>query len=204
MSELASFFSKMCRPRQRDIDAGCTVFRQGDPAGDIFLVTDGRIRLVRYTADGDVLTMFRALPGDTFAEAALFAENYHCTAVADIASRVTCFPRAQLLQGLASEPAAMLDLIALLSGQVRELRTLLEIRSIHKAPARIMLYLRLHADPATGVFSHAESLKDLALELGLAHETLYRTLTNLEKEGEIARTGRSILVRRQNFNGGRL
>jgi CRP-like cAMP-binding protein len=204
MSDLASLFSTICRPRQREIAAGDTVFQQGDPAGDIFLVAAGCVRLVRYTADGDALTMFRAKPGETFAEAALFAEVYHCTAVADLASRVSCFPKAQLLKGLEEQPAAMLDLIALLSSQVRKLRTLLEIRSIHAAPARTMQYLRLHVDARTGVYSPAGSLKDVALELGLAHETFYRTLASLERDGKITRKGRCILVRPLETDGERL
>lgn len=56
MSELVLFFSKRCRPHQRDIKTGCAVFRQSEPAGDIFLVTGGRIRLVcSQNSNGDRL-----------------------------------------------------------------------------------------------------------------------------------------------------
>jgi CRP-like cAMP-binding protein len=204
MSELATLLGAICESRQREIKAGGALFQQGDPADDIFLVREGMVRLVRYTSDGDAITMFRALPGQTFAEAALFADFYHCSAVADLASRVTCFPTGQLLRGLENKPTVMLELIARLSGQVRELRTLLETRSIKTASERTMHYLHLHADPGTGVFTHAGSLKELAAKLGLAHETFYRTLRYLEKEGKISKTGRTIMLRPAKPHGDRL
>ena len=89
--ELAELLQSLCSSRLRDIPAGGAVFRQGDPAADIFLVIDGRIRLVRYTDEGEALTLFTARAGQTFAEAALFADRYHCTAMADKASRVAAF-----------------------------------------------------------------------------------------------------------------
>ena len=152
------------------------------------------VRLVRYTACGEALTLFRATPGQTFAEAALFADVYHCTAVADVASSIACFPKKELLQGLGEQPAAMLELTALLSRQVRELRTLLEIRSIRSAEARVLQYLHLHADARSGVLVLSGTMKEFAVDLGLAHETFYRTLASLEKKGEISRNGRSVLV----------
>jgi DNA-binding IclR family transcriptional regulator len=41
------------------------------------------------------------------------------------------------------------------------------------------------------------SLKDLAIDLGLTHETLYRTLAAMERENLISRDDRSLALVRQ-------
>jgi len=189
---LAELLHSLSRPRLREIPEKGTVFRQGDPAGEIYQVVSGRIRLVRYTDQGESLTLFRAQAGQTFAEAALFSGIYHCTAMAESASRIAGFAKKELLAVLESHPPVMLRLIALLSRQVRDLRTLLEIRSIQAAPERVMQYLKVMADPGSGVFTVATTMKDVAQELGLAHETLYRVLASLEKDKKIEKEGKTI------------
>jgi len=195
MSDFSTLFAEICRPHPRDLAVGDLVFRQGDRAAHIYQVYSGKVRLIRHTPEGGVLTLYRAGAGETFAEAALFAECYHCSAVVDEAGSVACFRKRELLVGLTSQPAIMLDLVAQLSGQVRRLRTMLEIRSIVSAPERVMHYLRLQADPADGCCRLPGALKDVAMELGLAHETFYRVLAALQKEGKIDRAGRCIRLR---------
>jgi CRP-like cAMP-binding protein len=40
------------------------------------------------------------------------------------------------------------------------------------------------------------TVKDLAADLGLAHEALYRTLARMEADGEITRAGSTIKIER--------
>jgi len=195
MSDFATLFAEICRPSLREVAVGDPVFNQGDQASHIFQVIGGRVRLVRHTPEGGVLTLYRAGTGETFAEAALFAEYYHCSAVVDEGGRVACFPKRELLPGLSSRPQLLLDLVAHFSAQVRRLRTLLELRSIVSAPERVMHYLRLRADPGDGRCRLPGALKDVAMELGMAHETFYRVLATLQKEGRIDREGRCIVLR---------
>jgi CRP-like cAMP-binding protein len=182
---------------ERPVVAGGFVFQQGDPARHIYQVQRGRIRLVRYTGDGQCCTLFFAGAGQLFAEAALFAEHYHCAALADTDSVVVTYAKEQLLAGLLEHPESALGYIALLSRQVRELRTLLELRTIQSARDRVLQYLLLHADSAAGNSVPIPfSLKNIAQALGLAHETLYRTLSALEEEGRISRGPASIILKK--------
>jgi CRP-like cAMP-binding protein len=66
--------------RHRDLRAGATLFRQGDPAVAVYVIERGRIALVRHTSEGRRVTLFTAGAGESFAEAALFSEVYHCDA----------------------------------------------------------------------------------------------------------------------------
>lgn len=67
----------------RRIDAGSTVFEEGAMAERFFVLLDGHIRVVRYTADGDQVTMLHIPPGQLFGIArALGRETYPATAIA--------------------------------------------------------------------------------------------------------------------------
>ena len=77
------------------------------------------------------------------------------------------------------------------------LRTRLEQRNIRSARERVRHFLALNAgeDGRTVDLSGA-TLKEVAAELGLSHEALYRTLSALERAGEITRAGTTITLSR--------
>lgn len=195
IASLTELWNRMAPSCERQISPGGFVFQQGDPASHLYLVRYGRIRLVRYTQEGQRCTLFVAETGQTFAEAALFAERYHCSALADTDSRVAGFDKQRLLAHLRGNPEMALGYIALLSHQVHELRTLIELRTIRSAKERLLTYLLQHAEPDSNTVQVARSLKDLAQELGLAHETLYRTLAELEREGQVERGPAAIKIK---------
>ena len=149
MQSIASFIDlwnsmePSCEPQ---ISAGGFVFQQGDPASHLYLVRSGRIRLVRYTWEGQRCTLFCAESGQTFAEAALFSERYHCFARADKDSRVAGFDKQLILAHLREHPDMALCYIAHLSHQVHDLRTLIELRTIRSAKERVLTYLLQHAE----------------------------------------------------------
>lgn len=175
--------------------AGEFVFREGDRAKAVYVVEKGLVRLVRFTADGNRAVLHTAGRGASFAEAALFAERYHCSAEAAEPTVVTAVSRKHILDTLRTDNAKMEAYVALLSQQVRELRTRLELRSIRSARERILQYLYLRPGGAGGFIHLPAPLKDVAADLGLTHETFYRQLSALEKEGVIMRDGRRIRIR---------
>ena len=67
---------------------------------------------------------------------------------------------------------------------------------VRSAKERAMLYLDFHADLEAGVVNLRSQLQDIAGELGLSREALYRTLASLERQGTIERTGSRILLKR--------
>lgn len=160
-------------------------------ASSIFVVQTGRLRLERHLADGTAVTLAVLGPGDTIAEAALFAETYHCDASAEIRSKIWLFPKKEVEAGLARDPEALMDWARSLAAQIRRLRALLEIRSIKRADARVLSYLDL-LDALGEAWSGDRPVSAVAAELGLTPEALYRTLTRLEEREQIRRAGRAI------------
>jgi CRP/FNR family transcriptional regulator, dissimilatory nitrate respiration regulator len=84
-------------------------------------------------------------------------------------------------------PKAAQSFTAMLARQVMNLRTRLEQRNIHSARDRVRHYLSLNAGTDGRTVTVAGTLKDLATELGLTHEALYRTLADMAAAGEIER-----------------
>jgi len=181
----------------RVLAAGAALFRQEDRATAIFEVERGRLRLTRHTIDNRLVTLHTARAGDLFAEAALFADRYHCDAVAAVDSRVHVYPKRALLAAFRSDPALGERFMAVLAHQIHALRSRLEERNIRSARERVLNHLVLAADADGRAVRLDGTLMDLAAEIGLSHEVLYRSLAALEKDGTITRTRSAIALRKR-------
>ena len=186
------FLSELVTGSLKKYQSDETIFRQGDPARAIFWVEKGQVRLDRDTVEGRTVPIYLAAAGESFAEAALFSSVYHCNAFTTAPSRVIHFPKNEVISVLEKNPDKALEYIALLSGQVRDLRTRLELRNILSARERIHQFLLLHSDPETRLFIVPDTLKEVAGRLGLSHEAFYRELKKLENDAVIRRSGNRI------------
>jgi CRP/FNR family transcriptional regulator, dissimilatory nitrate respiration regulator len=177
------------------VAAGTRLFRQGDPAAAVYYVESGRLRLERYTAAGTTVVLHTAHAGELLAEGALVAEAYHCDAVALEDSRVRVFRKATLLANLKPGSPGH-ALVAVMARQLLRLRQRLELRNVRAADERVMLYLAQNADRGGEVVID-RALQEIAGDLGLSREALYRTLAMLQKTRRIARRpGHIALLRR--------
>ena len=170
-----------------------SLFLQNSQADSLFFLEKGRIKLIRDTEDGKPLVIHIAYAQETFAEASMFASNYHCNAVSDTASIVRVYSKKDIKKYLENNNNAMMDLLSLYTKQVRGLRLLNEIKSINSAYDRVLTFLNSEADNNLEInFSY--SLKDMSQKLGLAHETFYRTLKQLELDGKIVKNSNCIKI----------
>ena len=179
-----------------NLEPGESVFRQGDPVSGVFRVTAGRVRLKRHLEDGSTVAVHTAAAGETFAEAALFAAAYHCDAVAETPAEVLRYDARQVRAHLARDPAAAMALARALAGQVRDLRGRLELRNIRSARERVTGWLRLHAHGSPPTVVLRRPWMEVAAEIGLSREALYRALAELVGSGVIRRDGeRTVLLK---------
>jgi len=172
------------------------LFRQGEKVTAIYFIETGRLRLERRTFDGRSLIVGTTPAGEFFVEAAIFADSFHCDAVATEPSRVRIYPKAAVLNALRADSASAMSFLAHVSHQVIELRQHIELMKVRSAKERVMLYLDLHAGPDGRTVKPRGQLQDIASELGLTREALYRTLSNLERSGTIERAGDHIMLAR--------
>ncbi len=181
---------------RRSLARDDVLFKQGDKVTAIYFVEAGRLRLERRTFDGRVLVLGITTAGRFFVEAALFSDMFHCDAVATEPTQVCVYPKGAVLNALRADPENAMSFLALVAHQVIELRQRLEIMKVRSAKERVMLYLDLNAEPDGRTVNLRSQLQDIASELGLTREVLYRTLASLERAGAIERAGDRILLKK--------
>src|SRR6266540_2306577 len=115
---------------RRSLARNEVLFRQGDKVTAIYFIEAGRLRLQRRTFDGRLLTLGTTPAGEFFVEAALFADTYHCDAVATEPSRVRLYPKAVLLNALRTDPGSAMFFLTLIARQVMQLRQRLELMKV--------------------------------------------------------------------------
>lgn len=177
----------------RVLTPGELLFQQGDHAAAIYRVESGRLRLIRRTVDDHLVILHTARRGEFFAEASLFADTYHCDAVAATSSQV---PKAEVIKVLRADPAFAEAFIARLAHQIQELRARMELRNIRSARERVLQYLRLHSGGYQRSVPVEGELQDIAAELGMSREAFYRALAALEAEGQLARKQSTIILKK--------
>ena len=116
--------------------------------------------------------------------ASLDQTAYHCDAVAVAQTEVLLISRRAFIDALGEEDFRM-KWIALLSRELRRVRALSQRLSLRSAQARIVHYIE--AEGEHGRLLLSQTKKDWAAELGLTHESLYRTLGKLERDGIVVR-----------------
>lgn len=179
---------------ERKLKAGESLFRVGDRTAGVYEIAAGRVRLARVDRSGHEVVLHVAGAGDTIAEASLYSPHYHCDAIASTDAVVRLYPKAAVLSAFAQNAALAQAFTAMLARQVMSLRTRVEQRNIRSARERLWHYLSANADAAGRQVTLHGTLKDLAAELGLSHEALYRTLAALERSGAIRREKGCILL----------
>lgn len=162
---------------------GELLFRQGDSASAIYKVESGRLRLIRRTVDDHLVILHTACRGELFAEASLFADAYHCDAVAVAPSNVRVYPKQTVMEAMRTNAALAEAFMARLARQLQELRARMELRNIRSARDRVLQYLRLCAGTHGRNIAIDGRIQDIAAEIGMTREALYRTLAALEEEG---------------------
>jgi CRP/FNR family transcriptional regulator, dissimilatory nitrate respiration regulator len=182
--------------KTRTLQAGEFLFRQGDAAMFVFAIERGQLRLERRTFDGRLVPLHLARAGETFAEAALFADQYHCDAVTLTEAVLKALPKATLLVELEQSRGQAPTLVHAMARPLHALRQRLELRNVRSARERVLLALEQRVADESRTVVLEGPLQDFAADLGLTREALYRTLATLHASGQIVRDGSQITLRR--------
>ncbi|ODU97396.1 MAG: hypothetical protein ABT20_18625 [Rubrivivax sp. SCN 70-15] len=167
--------------------AGANIFRTGSPTHSVFFVQTGAVRLLRFGRAGEEVVLHEARAGEFFAEASLDSPRYHCDAVASEPSELLQVPAAALRDLLEVDGDFARQWAALLARQLRDVRSRVERLSLKGAAERVRHLLACEGRGPRCEMVLEGTLKDLARDLGLTHETLYRTLAAMERDGVIER-----------------
>jgi CRP/FNR family transcriptional regulator len=166
------------------------LFRAGSAPGGLYVVLDGRVRVVRGTG-GRQHVVHTEGPGGTLGEVPLFAGGtYPATAIAAEPTTCALLTPAALRRAVADEPAVAFLLLGRLATRVRELVQRLDDRSTRRVTARVAEHLLARAGGASGArVSLGMTQGALAEELGTVREVVVRALAALRRQGAITALG---------------
>jgi len=169
------------------------LFRQGDRAKAVYILSEGRLRCCRSTAERQLMTLAVVNTSQILGEEALFSDRYLTSAIADTPTQLLAYPIQALESAIAQFPELGAHLITLIGQKVQRLQTLLELRSIRSAALRVQQYLQYQADGTQAVYIEG-TWKAIASELSLTPQTLSKALAQLEKSGQIERQSNRIYL----------
>lgn len=171
-----------------------TLFLRGHSVDFLPFVLSGELKAVRAQSDGAECIMVRGMAGEFFAESALAAPHFVCDGIALCSSKVALLPAETLRQALREDGDFALAFSLALARQARKQCSRYERLRLKRARDRVLHYLACEGGEA-GCAALAGSLADLAAELALEPETLYRTIAELESEGRVERADHCLKLR---------
>lgn len=154
----------------RGLAKGDLLFRRDDPVRSMFLVKKGVVALERPLSDGELLTLHVAGSGAALAEASLFAETYHCDAVARSDASVAVITRGDFEAALRRSPDAAMSIIETHAKAVQSQRARIEILRLRRVSDRLDAWLDIHGQVSKGDW------KKVADQIGVSAPALYREL----------------------------
>jgi CRP-like cAMP-binding protein len=170
---------------------GERLFPQGKKPEYMFYVATGEVVLQRLGTQGEALVLQRARQCFV-AEASLQSARYHCETMVTVSGELVAIPVAPLRQALLLDPAFAMRWMAMLNRELKRLRAQCERLSLKGVRDRL-LHL-IESEGTGGRLPLGAGLKSIALELGVTHEALYRSVAALEKKGVLRREDGQIIL----------
>lgn len=185
----------------RHIEKGETVFEEGQEARRFFILLDGHIRVVRYTAQGDQVIVTYIPPGELFGIAqAIRRKTYPATAIAAADCIVLSWPSplfdvfSEKYEGFAGETYRMIgERLTERNDRLISMAT----QRVEQRVASALLNLSAHSGrPVQGGIEIAFpiSRQDLSEMTATTLYTASRLLSSWEKDGIIKSLRKRILV----------
>ena len=180
----------------RDFQARSQVFRPGQPAESFYVILAGRVKISKTSAAGDEQILHLYGPGQTFGEAAMWADiNYPAGAETLTDATLLVVRRAALKSLLKKDPDLALAMLAGLAAKLREFNQLIAQLSLRDVPARLAeALLQISARTGFDSFDLPQSKRQLASQIGTVPETLSRALQKLKAAKWIAVQGANITI----------
>ena len=179
----------------RRFSAGDTLFREGDPADEAFLLQDGRVRLLkRVRLVEKSLVVLKS--GDLFGESALLDPSpRNSTAVALSDGLAVVLDRTTFHPMLEHYPKIAIRLLEQLTRRIRDAEDQIEIMMVNDTNSKIVASLLKLAQPATsGPVDLMVSPVDLSTRVGLDVDTVKSGVKRLREQGYVRITGERVEI----------
>jgi len=176
------------------------VFRQGDTATSVFVLTVGQVKMVHMRPDGQAVLARHITPGEVFGGIAMLdTTEYPATAEAVSDCEMLAWDHQAMRRLLREVPAVAINTIHWMAGRIKELQNQLAEQAteqVERRIARAVLRLVRQAGRQVngGVLIDLQlSRQDIAETCGTTLYTVSRTFSRWKKQG-IIDAGRTRLV----------
>lgn len=199
--ELAEFKNSGCTQR---LEAGQSLFFEGDPATQIYNVTEGALKLTKLLPDGRRQVLGFTLPGDFLGIS--LGGNHAYGAEAVQRTRLCRFQRSRFAEFAESHPHLEREVYKVAAHELAAAQAqmlLLGRKSALERVASFLLHLEQRQRKVAGDKSHQVDLPmtraEIADYLGLTKETVSRVLTELKSRRliRLVSLSRVVLLDRQ-------
>lgn len=179
---------------------GQVVFTEGEPSDHLYVVRDGRLRVLVRSGRGDEMTLSVLGPGDALGELSMIDGRPRSASVEALeAAQLLTLPAAAVRAALRADPALLFAVAEQLAATVRRLTgeaADLVFLDLPRRLAKLLLSEAAGDDP--GGLSRVNpglSQSGLAARLGVTRPSLNRALGGLVRRGWISTDGGSYLLR---------
>jgi CRP/FNR family transcriptional regulator len=175
----------------RRFTAGEVLFTAGSPARGLFVILEGRVRVIR-GGRGRAHVVHEEGPGGTLGEVPLFdGGGYPATAIAQETTRCAVYTAQGIAAAMAVDPKVGWAMAAALARRVRALVDRLDRLAARDVRSRLAAIVReCHGARRGAAFTLGQTHQGLAEELGTVREVVVRSLRELRRRGIIASAGR--------------
>lgn len=189
------------RAIERTYKKGQLIFYQGDPAEALFVVIEGRVKVVVVSEEGDEMLLVTLQPVDVFGEVALIdGEPRSASAETLELTRVLVLTRATFLEALRQSPAMTEPLLRSLGAVLRRLTEQtadLVFLDLHGRVAKLLVGLAEKNEAGEDDIELDMNLtqSDLASMVGGSRQSVNQILRSFERRGYLEMKGRKLIIK---------
>lgn len=190
------------RMQTRDYATGAIIVGQEDRGDSLFVVTEGKVKVVLYGESGReiILSMFR--PGELFGEMSLLDNQPRSASVIAVEpTKALVLERAAFERHLKAHPDAALAILAEMSRRLRQADRVignLALLDVYGRVARLLkdLAQKEGVESEEGVLIRERpTQQEIASMVGSSRETVSRALNDFVRRGLVVMNGKQILLR---------
>jgi len=181
---------------------GALVFMEGQAARGVYLVCQGRVKMMTTNSDGKTLILKIAEPGEILGVHSIITGKPHELTVETLQpSQLAFIPREAFLNFLKDNADACLHAAQHISRDCQSaydvIRSIGLSHSVSEKLARLLLQWTLSGKVSNGAIRVNLTLthEEIAQLIGSSRETVTRTLSDFKKQGVIELHGSALLVR---------
>jgi CRP/FNR family transcriptional regulator, cyclic AMP receptor protein len=182
--------------------AGAIIFMEGQPARGVYVLRQGRVKLLTTNSDGRTLILKIAKPGEALGvNSVITGKPYDLTAEILQPAELAFIPRADFLKCIAERGDACMHFASVLSRDCQAayevVRSIGLCQSVPERLARFLLDWSTSGSATDGVVRVKLALthEEIAQMIGASRETVTRTLSEFKRQRRIELKGSTLVLR---------